>query len=230
MDRAKTNRQLALPFLLPYLVYVGLASIPEEWLRLEANYALRLVVVGGLVGCSWRYYLPLRGPYSRMLSCFTGAAAGMAGVLVWILATEILVGSGGEPWSLPAYYLRVASAVLLVPIFEEQLIRGFVLRFVLQWQEAKAAGAEDPFHEAWANRSVTEVEPGAISGWSVAISTLVFAAGHGLAEMPGAVLYGLLMCGLWHWRRDLLSCVVAHAATNLALAWYVRAYGEWALW
>lgn len=230
MDGAKTNRQLLLPFLLPYVVYAGLASIPVEWLGREANYALRLIVVGGLVGCSWRSYLPLRGPYSRMLSCFTGMAAGMAGVLLWILAAEIFAGSDGEPWTVPAYYLRVASAVLLAPLIEEQLMRGYVLRFVLQMQEAKKAGVEDPFHEVWANRSVTEVEPGAISGWSVAISTLVFAGGHGFAEFPAAVIYGLLMCGVWHWRRDLLSCVVAHAASNLALAWYVRAYGEWALW
>jgi membrane protease YdiL (CAAX protease family) len=165
-----------------------------------------------------------------MLSCVSGVLAGMAGVLIWVMATELFAGDGGEPWPLAAYYLRVASAALLAPLVEEQLIRGYVLRFVLQWQDAKAAGAEDPFHVAWAERSVFEIEPGRISAWSVAISTAVFAAGHGFSEIPAAILYGLLMCGLWHWRRDLLSCVVAHAATNLALAWYVRAYGEWSLW
>ena len=230
MSGVRTNRQLLLPFLLPYLLYAGIASIPDAWLGREANYALRLVVVGGLVGWAWRSYLPLRGPYSRMLSCFSGLLAGMAGVLVWTVITEMLAGGDGEAWARSAYYLRVASAVLLAPIVEEQLIRGYVLRFVLQWQDAKAAGAKDPFEVAWAERSVFEIEPGRISAWSIAISTLVFALGHSPAEYPAAVLYGLLMCGLWHWRRDLLSCVVAHAATNLALAWYVRAYGEWALW
>ena len=96
MSGVRTNRQLLLPFLLPYLLYAGIASIPDAWLGREANYALRLVVVGGLVGWAWRSYLPLRGPYSRMLSCFSGLLAGMAGVLVWTVITEMLAGGDGE--------------------------------------------------------------------------------------------------------------------------------------
>lgn len=29
-------------------------------------------------------------------------------------------------------------------------------------------------------------------------------AGHGMPEWPASIAYGLLMCALWAWRRDLL--------------------------
>jgi hypothetical protein len=38
------------------------------------------------------------------------------------------------------------------------------------------------------------------------------------------------MAALWIVRKDLLSCIVAHAVTNLGLGLYVRATGSWALW
>jgi hypothetical protein len=58
----------------------------------------------------------------------------------------------------------------------------------------------------------------------------LFALGHSSAEWTAAVAYGLLMAGLWILRKDLLSCVTAHVATNLGLALYVRVTGHWALW
>ena len=64
----------------------------------------------------------------------------------------------------------------------------------------------------------------------MAISVAAFTLGHSPPEWPAAAVYGLLMTGLWIIRRDLLSCVVAHAVTNIALAFYVRSTGQWGLW
>ena len=61
-------------------------------------------------------------------------------------------------------------------------------------------------------------------------ATMVFAAGHAPAEWLAASAYGLVMATLWIVRKDLLSCVLAHAATNVALALYVIANGRWELW
>ena len=126
---------------------------------------------------------------------------------------------------------RLAASGLVVPVFVELAMRGLVLRLVLQWQEARAAGAEKPFEEALARRSVKDVAPGAWSPLAVAVSTLAFMAMHDPAtEWPAAAAYGALMAGLWIVRRDLLSCIVAHGVTNVVLACYVRATGAWALW
>ena len=73
-----TNRQLLLPYAAPYLAYVGLASIPRDYLSAEASYLLRLVVVPLLLVWAWRWYCSLRGPRSLRGSILIGAGAGWA--------------------------------------------------------------------------------------------------------------------------------------------------------
>ena len=112
-------------------------------------------------------------------------------------------------------------------------MRGFVLRFALQWDLARrdpgAAGA-DPLGVALDQRSIGDVTPGAATPLAVLISTLLFMAGHGLEQYPAAFVYGILMASLWIVRGDLLTCVTAHAVTNTALALYIRASDAWTLW
>ena len=40
----------------------------------------------------------------------------------------------------------------------------------------------------------------------------------------------LFMALLWMRRKDLLTCITAHAVTNLTLAAYVAATGNWHYW
>jgi len=130
----------------------------------------------------------------------------------------------GDFWALFPWALRTAAAVLLVPVFEEQLMRGYVLRLGTQWGEAKS------FDEAFEKRSLFDLPPGRLNAWGVALSTALFALGHAMVEWPAAVAYGLLMCALYRWRKDMLSLVTAHATTNLALALYVWTTGDWGYW
>ncbi len=227
---APTNRSLALPYLLPYLAYSGMASIPTDWMSRELNYGVRIVVTGAVLVWAWRRYVPLRGPRSPWGSVALGATAGLGGAVLWIAMLESLVGGGGDPWTGTSFALRLLAAGTLVPVLEELLMRGYVLRLALQWDEARKAGAEDPVGEAFDKRSIDEVPTGAATPLAVGISTLVFVLGHNAVEYPAAMAYGFLMAALWIVRKDLLSCVSAHAVTNVALALYVRATGTWTLW
>jgi membrane protease YdiL (CAAX protease family) len=225
------NRHLFLSFALPYAAYVAIAAIPEDWMGRELNYLIRILVTGALMAWAWRRYLPLRGPRSPLASVSVGMVAGLCGMFAWVaLVTPLVEEGGGEPWSTAAFWLRLLAATALVPLFEEQLMRGFVLRFVLQWERARKARAEDPFGEALDKKTVLDVAPGAATAMAVAVSTLVFLLGHRTFEMPAAAVYGLWMASLWILRRDLLTCVVAHATTNLSLALYVQATGSWGHW
>jgi hypothetical protein len=221
------NRDRALPFLLPYALYV---AVPVDWLGRTPAYAVRLVVVTLAVLLVGRRYLPLRGPRAATLSVLIGAATGAVGCGIWIVLVRPLAPANAAAWSDASFALRLVAAGALVPVVEEQLLRGFVLRFVVQWQEARRAGATDALGVALDRRSVNDVRPGAATPLAVAVSTVAFAAGHAVHEMPAAAVYGLLMAALWIVRRDLLSCVVAHAVTNVALAFYVRGTGDWLLW
>ena len=62
------------------------------------------------------------------------------------------------------------------------------------------------------------------------MSVIAFAVGHPPAQWLAAFAYGLIMAGLWIVRRDLLTPIVAHAVTNLALYIYVFKTQSWGLW
>ncbi len=203
------NSRLFLPYFLPYFLYVGVASLP---LATSLSYGLRIVLAGAAVAYAWRYYRGIVGPRSPLVSIVAGVGAGLLGTALWIL---LVIPAEAEPWGDTAFALRLLAAGLLVPVFEEMALRGFVLRYLVQM------GGPGGVHD---------VAPGAWTWRAVLVSSVAFALGHRLGEMPAAVVYGLLMALLWIVRKDLLSCIVAHGTTNVALAFYVRETGSWGLW
>jgi len=219
------NRRHALPYLLPYVLYVAVASLP---LDRTTGYVARLVLAGGALVFLVRRTRGWTGPRRASVSALVGLVAGLGGIAVWILLLRPFA-SGGEPWTAMSFALRAAAATLVVPVAEELAMRGYVLRFGVQWGRFRAQGHEDAFGAAL-DADLHDVEPGAWSWFAVLLSTALFAAGHAFVEWPAAIVYGLLMAALWIRRRDLLSCVVAHAASNAALAWWVHARGAWELW
>jgi membrane protease YdiL (CAAX protease family) len=155
----------------------------------------------------------------------------VAGTALWIALSWPFIGPGGEAWGELDWAMRALGSSLLPPVFEELLMRGWVLGVAVEWDRARRApGARRALDQALDERSVHELEPGAWTPLALALSSALFALGHAPAHWPAAFAYGLLMCGLWIARRDLVSCVAAHATTNLVLALWVRASGNWALW
>ena len=225
------NRQLILPYAVPYLAYVAIASLLGDLVAPEVNYGLRVVVVVLLLAWARRWYCSLRGPRAPALSIAVGLAAGLVGAVLWIgLLTPFVDQRPTAPWSTGSFVLRLAAAGLLVPVFEELLMRGFIFRLALQWDQARRQGDRQALQTALDERSVNEVRPGEWSWPAIAISTAAFTSGHHLQEWPAAIAFGLLMSFLWICRKDLLSCIVAHAVTNVSLAGYVVLTGSWHLW
>ena len=222
-----SNRALLLPYLAPYVAYVGLGAfrLPTEWI-----YALRLVAVPALLAWGWRWFPRLTGPRSPLASLGVGAAAGLVGTALWVALLWPFVEQGGTAWTGLAFGLRLTAAGLVVPVFEELLMRGYFLRVALQWDQARREGAKDALLAALDGRSLLDVEAGAWSPWAATISTAAFTLGHDFVEWPACVAYGLLMIWLWAVRRDLLSCIVAHGVTNVALAVFVGVTGRWQFW
>lgn len=226
-----TNRQLILPYALPYFAYVAIASFFDGLLSIEANYALRIVVVVSLLAWSRRWYFSLKGPSAPGFSFAFGLAGGLVGGVIWIgLLAPFIEHSEATPWSNTAFLLRLAAAGLLVPVFEELLMRGFVFRVALQWDQAKKLGDMEPLQTVLDNESINEVKAGEWSWLAVAISTAAFTLGHHIEEWPASIAFGLLMSFLWIYRKDLLTCVVAHAVTNITLACYILLTGNWNFW
>ncbi len=225
------NRRLILPYSVPYLAYVFIASFFESYISIEANYILRITVVTVLIVWAWRWYFPIKGPKSPLVSVAFGIVAGFLGAFIWIFLLSPFVHlKDNQPWSNSAFILRLLSAGFLVPVFEEILMRGFILRFSLQWDNARKNDEDKPLRIALDERSINNVVPGAWSWLAVAISTVVFTSGHHLHEWPAAMAFGSLMAWLWIRRKDLIACIVAHSVTNIALAFYVLKTGNWNFW
>ncbi len=226
---ANRNRDLLLPYLAPYGAYVLIGSLAGG-LGHELDYALRIVATGATLWWFRSRYRRLTGPGSWSVSVLVGIVGGLAATLIWVATLlPFQDASAGEAFSFSAFLLRVAAATLVVPFVEELLCRGFILGLVTQWQEARRTGG-NALDEVLDNRSVNELRPGAWTPLAVVISSAAFAVGHAPPQMLAAFVFGVLMAALWIIRRDLLTPIVAHAVTNLALYLYVFETGSWGLW
>ena len=226
-----TNRQLIFPYTLPYLFYVAIASFLDGLLPIEGNYALRIIGVTALLIWSRRWYFAINGPNNPGSSIFIGLVGGLVGGVIWIgLLTPFIEHTETSPWSTTAFLLRLTAAGLLVPVFEELLMRGFIFRLALQWDQARKLGYGQALQTTLDNKSVNEVKAGDWSWPAVAISTAAFTTGHNIEEWLASIAFSLLMSFLWVYQKDLLTCIIAHAVTNITLAWYVLLTGNWQFW
>ena len=103
--------------------------------------------------------------------------------------------------------LRGLGLVVVVPIVEELFLRGFLLRFVIREQ-------------FWT------VPFGSLTLASAA-TCACYAVGSHPAEAAAAVVWFAAMTGIAYATRKPIDCILAHAATNLALGAYVLATGNW---
>ena len=226
----ETPRSLLWPYALPYLLYAGLGGLFDPRAQPAWLYGGRVLLVGAALLWARRFWRPIRGPKSAAGSVALGALAGVAGTVLWIALVTPFAPADVAAWPEPAWQARAVVATIFAPLVEEPLMRGYVLGLVLLFERARRAGATAPLTDALDRGSFSSLAPGAWSPLALGVSSAAFAAGHAPHEWPAALAYGLLMGALWIARGDLLSCLVAHAVTNAALAFWVRATGQWAVW
>lgn len=229
-SRKPSNYSLLFTYVLPYFAYVLTLMLPETLVPKPWAYGLAIAASAVGIAWAWRWYVPLRGPRPALGSVGAGVAAGVAGTALWLAIKAPFYEPGGEPWAPAAFWMRVLASTTVVAVFEELLFRGLILRGAVTWDRLRRAGSRQPLDETLHDRGPDDVEPGGWTPAALAISSLAFATGHQPSEWVAAIAYGLLMAGLWIWRKDLLSCVVAHGVTNLTLALWVQQTGHWSVW
>ena len=221
---------MAKSHILPFVVYLLGASLAS---RLPSVYPLAYATVVVLVGAvTW---MLLREHRIVVPHWHVGEAVfvGLVGIALWIglseLGLEERVAAYLPGWLRPgsrvAYNpfqdlaqplavwgfvgLRMIGLVVLVPLAEELFWRGFLVRWLIsaEWEE---------------------VPLGRFSAKSFLAVTLLFALAH--PEWLAAAVYCALLNGLLYWKRDLWSCIVAHAVSNFVLGLYILTTGDWWLW
>ena len=172
--------------------------------------------------------------------CLTGVLFGAVGIGFWLLPTTLYdhwgmtetpdgilryLGfedrrEGFDPgifqnpaaWWTSATF-RFFRAVVVVALVEEIFWRGFLMRFVLDWE---GNYWRQPFGRATLK--------------SYLIVTGMFVIAHATTDYAAAFVYGSLTYLLCVWSKSLGACVVMHATANLLMGIYIMAYGKYGLW
>lgn len=117
----------------------------------------------------------------------------------------------GAWWT--AVVFRFLRAVVVVALVEELFWRGFLMRFVCDWE---GDYWQQPFGRA--------------SWKSYLIITGLFMTAHAPVDYAGTFVYGSLTYLLCVWSKSLGACVIMHATANLLMGLYIMAYGKYGLW
>ncbi|MBC8128514.1 MAG: CAAX prenyl protease-related protein [Gloeobacteraceae cyanobacterium ES-bin-144] len=109
--------------------------------------------------------------------------------------------------------LRFFRAVVIVALVEEIFWRGFLMRFVCDWEG-----------DYWK-------QPFGRAHWkSYVIVTGMFMLAHSPVDYAGAFIYGSLTWLLCVWSKNLGACVIMHATANLLMGIYIMNSGKYGLW
>lgn len=210
-------KKLYLPYLVPFaaflvLTYGGsLSWIPYGTYLL---YPIKTIIVGGLLYFYRKSYAEISFHCSWL-----ALPAGILVFILWVLPEGWYpqIGSSafnpytfGKGWV--AFLLitfRLIGAVIVVPIMEELFWRSFAIRWLI-------------------NENFTNVPIGTFTWFSCIAVVLGFGFEHHrwLAGLFAGILYNALL----YYKKDLSSCIVAHAVTNLLLGIYVLVTQQWTFW
>ncbi len=211
---------------LPFGLYMGIMvldpiltpllpdGLDERWL-----YGVKVGLVLVALAALWRNYTELTGIASVKGSDWAlGLGIGAAVFVLWVnldfkplafAATEGFDPRTSGRVDLGMAAMRLAGAVLIVPIMEELFWRSFIFRWL-----------QKP--------TFLSVEPGAVGLQALIISSILFASEHRLwfAGLLAGLAYG------WLYKRsgNLWVPILAHAVTNGMLGAYVLSTGSWGFW
>ena len=224
---ATDKRKLA-AFTLPMVFFIALLALasalrkpggnvwlasPEYWI-----FPAQALICAALLIWFWRVY-ELHAPRKLWLA----VAIGLVVFALWIAPQQFfglaqrLTGFDPEVFaSQPALYcltvgFRFLRLVIVVPLVEEIFWRGFLLRYLI-------------------NERFTEVPIGAFSWLSFGVVTVAFGFTHSPADWVAALVTGALYNLVAYRTRSLMSCVIAHAVTNLLLGTWIMATRQWGFW
>ena len=184
------------------------------------GYAVRTVLVAGVLAFFWRGYAELRpGTALRAGPLAEALAAGLLVFGLWITVGPLLtvgeasrsaipVGAGGTP-DLLWLALRLAGTALVVPVIEELFWRSYLMRRI-------------DAHDFMA------LAPARVSATAMLVSSVIFAAEH--RELAAGFLAGLVFAWLYRRHGDLRLAILAHGVTNALLGAYVLATAHYEFW
>jgi uncharacterized protein len=197
-----------LPYVAPMGVYMAFLLVQSN-ANLLWVYPVKTIAVAAVLWFFRKEYEELRPNFSLL-----AVIVGLVAIAIWIALDPYYPKLGHaeafDPERNWAFIVvRVAGAVMVVPLMEELFWRAFLIRWLV-------------------DEDFKKVPVGTFTWLSFGGTVALFGAEH------HEWLAGLICGGLYNWllykRKDVFSCVVAHAVSNAALAAWVLARGDWKFW
>jgi CAAX protease family protein len=208
---------------LPMGIFLLCVWAGNHWMFLYPYfYVARAVIVAILLWFFWWRYTPVHWTHLKL-----GFFMGVIGTVQWIAMQRWLQahveffrpGDFFNPETAIAspalrylfFMVRIASAVLVVPVMEELFWRDYVWRVILAPTDFKLAHIGE-WH------------------WLPFIMVAAaFATVHGNWVLT-AFVWGLMIGWLLVRTKSLGACIIMHATTNLLLASYILWTKNWSFW
>lgn len=207
-------RQDPAHFVYPIQTVVTLGFLIHYWRDFTFNWSVKwslVAMVFGAVGIAC-WLLP------TTLYEVWGLSGKTEGIYKWLGVAERKDGFDPGIFQSPVAYwaslvFRFFRAAVIVAFVEEIFWRGFLMRFVCDWE---GNYWRQPFGRAkWI---------------SYGIVTGLFMAAHAPVDYAGAFVYGSLTYLLCIWSKNLGACVVMHGTANFLMGVYIMNTGKYGLW
>lgn len=222
------NKRKIVAYVSPMVLFIALLGLTNVVRRIDSSiwlnspeywvYPAQTIVCGSVVWWFRRDY-----QWGRVTRPVFTAAIALLVLFIWI-SPQVFFGFsrrtlGFDPevfLNQPTLYwttiaLRFLRLVVVVPFIEEIFWRGFFLRYLI---------AED----------FDRVPFGKFSWLSFVAVSLLFALSHSKADWAAALCTGALYNLVAYRTRSLLSCIFAHALTNLSLGLWIMNTRQWGFW
>jgi CAAX prenyl protease-like protein len=178
-------------------------------------YPAKTIVVAASLVYFRKEYEELRPGFSLL-----AVIVGLVAIAIWIgidpFYPKFGSGSAFDPTTISSVAqrnvflaFRIVGAVIVVPVMEELFWRAFLIRWLV-------------------NEDFKSVPVGAFTGLSFAVTVGMFGAEH--YQWLAGLICGALYNWLYYKRKDVFTCVIAHAVSNAALAAWVLSRGDWKFW
>jgi CAAX protease family protein len=224
-----SNRRKLVAYTAPLLAFVALLALNTALKKIDRSiwlssaeywiYPVQTILCGGLLIWFRREY-----EFRRLRHVAFALLIGIIVFLIWI-SPQAFFGFaprtiGFNPVGIfdnqsvfywPTIILRFLRLVIVVPFVEEIFWRGFLLRYFI-------------------DENFERVPFGAFSWPSFSIVALAFAFSHSSADWPAALITGVIYNSVAYRTKNLSSCILTHAITNLLLGLWIMKTKQWGFW
>lgn len=211
-----------MPYVIPFILFLLITGLSNYFTSCQdIAYIVKILIVSALLWSWSKEYARDITPSLNLKEYLLATISGLVVLLLWLVPESVFpyIGepAGFNPFSfgwpekiVPVLIIiRLAGAVLVVPVMEELFWRSFLLRYAV-------------------NTDFRTVPLGTFTWYSFSVGAILFGLEH--HQIVQGVLAGVVYSYLVIRQKSLKGCILAHAVTNLGLGIYVLWSGNWTLW